>query len=403
MPSSRLLIGKLIFSSLLLLFLLFSSSTFAVSTDVKGFLALDAFSLEKIEGRRQSAELGIGHFDLKLFADYQDFHMRASLYLGRTTSSNFETSFLDEALLSWTPRYDTRLTFGKGRVPFHQRRRGVIDSGYISGGSILGTYHSLRDQKNKILITYRYGAFSKKFFNHLTFYGDTREPNTLFDDPSMPYLTREFGEITYRTRDNFNTKDQMGFANRFEWLPFRGLQVSTAALWYRRKIDPTPNYAFDISSRYTVGNMQYYAEYVWAFISTHPNDRFAAEKQYEQIAQLGGEYRLNRQWSLAFNLEAAWVTSQAHDKENYPNLPAYEGGYGQSFRNDGDTVRNRNQKIEAGVKRRWGRSMQISSGVIYERQQRQNVPTGSNPSTFQRVEKVNNEAYRFGVNVAFWY
>lgn len=376
----------------------------AVETDIRGFIALDALAIEKQEGRRQSAEMGIGHFDVKLFADYDDFHMRVSLYMGRSvrSNSNFDTSFLDEALFSWSPNYANRITFGKGRVPFHQRRRGVIDSGYISGGSILNTRHNLRDQKNKILVTYRHGSFSKKFFNHLTFFGDTRQAQVNFDDPSQPNIRRSFDEIQYRSNDSFNTKNEAGLANRFEFIPFRGAQLAMAGLWYRRKIDQTPTYAFDVSGRLFRGNWNFYTEYVWAFVNTHPNDRHAAKRQYEQIAQFGGEYRINRQWALAFNLESAWVKNHAHDRNDYPSPDTADCDkvfcYGQSFDNDGETSLITSQKAEIGVRRRYGRSLQITSGVMYEQQQQRNMRVRG-----ERIDRNELAAYRFAVNLAFWY
>ena len=402
---------KFLSLSILCFLLIYSPKNHAqgLNADLRGFLALDLFSLQKIEGRRQTAEMGVGFFDIKLYADYEDFHMRVKLDLGnniqyeRNPNRDLSTNFLEELLISWRPKYHSQIMFGKGRVPFHQRRYGVINSSYISGGSMLGTRHSFRDQKRKILLTYRYGAFSKRFFNHLTFFGDSRQPQLDRDFPDQPRLGRDFDEINYRQSDSFNTKNEIGIANRFEYLPFRGMQVAVAGLWHRRNIDPTPTYAFDFSTRYSTRQFQFYAEYVYAFVSTHPNDRFAAEKQYEQIGQIGGEYRFNRDWSFMVNIERAWVNSQSHDRNNFPNFRDCEDdnrdpipgcfAYGQSRFNDGSKEKIETHKIEMGLKRRWGRSLQITGGVMAEQQKR----------TFDSERIIRSNAYELGFSLALWY
>lgn len=385
---------------LLTLSSLLISKSWALETDVKGFLALDLLALEKVDGRNQTLETGIGVLDMKLYAAHDDFRYKIKLDLDGNLSD--QNNLFEEALLSWRPTRLLRLSFGKGKVPFHRMHYGVLESSYIDGGSILGTVHSLRDQDRKILISARIGSYGYGFFNHLTFFGNSQQPERLRDDDTKLYLPKDYSEITYQNSKLFNTKFERGVANKFEWLIARGINFSAAALYFHRDIDPDEDYAFDIGFEYDRGPWEFYAEYVWAHLSKHPNDKYTAKSQEEQIVQVGGEYRFNKEWAVAMNIEAIFVNAQRHDKNDYTgtvggssgnNTDPSEYGIGQSFNNDGSKRETDNMKFELGLKHKLTKSLVITGGTVFERKWTEVNDVPQDPK----------DAYQVSSSLSFWF
>ncbi len=376
----------------------YSPLSLAIETDIKGFLALDLLTMQKSDGSNQVLETGIGVLDIKLYASHEDFRYKIKLDLDGDLSNR--NGLFEEASLSYLPTKFLKLTFGKGKVPFHRMRYGVLESSYIDGGSLLGTNHSLRDQDRKILISTRIGSYNHGFFNHFTFYGNSSSPKRLRADDSKLDLKDDWSDISYENSKIFNTKFEKGFANKFEWLISRSMNLSLAALYFDRDIDPKADYAFAIGYEYDLNAFEIYFEYVWAYLSKHPNDKHTSKSQREQIIQLGGQYRFNQEWALAVNMEAAFVNTERHLKTDYPSRPSggnaknpADYGFGQSFNNDGSKREADNMKFEIGLKHKVTKSLVITVGTVLER----------------KWEKINNiesdpkDAYKVASSLSFWF
>lgn len=376
-----------------------STCSYSIETEVKGFIALDTLALEKQDGRSQTVETGIGVLDIKLYARQDDFQTKIKLDLDGNLGD--KNNLFEEATVAYRPIYDLRLMFGKGKVPFHQMQYGVLESSYTDGGSLLGTTHSFRDQDRKIIVTARYGSYKTGFFNHFTFYGNSAQPDRLREDDTKLFLKKSFDEITYRNEKVFNTKFEKGFANKFEYHPFRGLKLAVAGLYFSRDIDPDADYAFDFSMKYDVAQTQFYFEVVYAYLSKHPNDKYTARRQNELFFQTGGEYRLTSTWALGVNIEAIFVNSQRHDLNDYPatvsgctdNTDPDCYGFGQSFFNDGSRRETNNAKIELGSKHKLNRSLLFTVGTVFER--RWDWVNG--------IETSKRDAYQLGSALSFWF
>lgn len=356
-------------------------TTHAFEATIKGFIALDMLVLEKQEARKQELETGIGTLDIKVLATHEDFSAKLKLDLD-DSRLNEAYNIFEEATVSYRFMPDHQLIMGKGKVPFHQMHWGVINSSYTDGGSIIGTQHSLRDLDNRLLLSWRSGGFNRGFFNYLTYWGESVRPQTNSDGSIKYSKVGPDGLIQYKTSKTFSSKDQAGFANKFEWLVNRQLSVSMAGMYYYNDLNPKNNWSFDLASRYSTREVEVWAEYVRSFISTNSAVKYSTFKKNEHLLQFGAEFYLTELYNVLFNTEAAFVSDQRHFVS------------GNSFDNDGKKYEYDTAKIEAGVKIKFQKMAFVTIGAQAERQD-QIITTDNIDKTVY--------AYQFATKFSFWF
>lgn len=354
---------------ILLVFLtLMASNSWALDTEVKGFVALNTFSYESVEDRDPTMKMGIGTIDLKFYFNHEDFSAKIKLDLdGQLEESN---NLYEEAMVSWRPIRNWKFGIGKGKIRFHQMSFGVLESHYSDGGSLLGTTHGLRDQDRKIVAEMVYGGYRRGFRNYLSFYADTRQPSESRDADNLigydtssssdPTLAGK-GELTYETEKEINTRKDVGVSNKFFYYPRRGVEFALGALYRDRKVDFNDNWAIDFSGKYRTGDWEYIFEYVYAYVSNHPNDRYAVEHQYEQMGQIQVLYQYSEMTKLKLNTELALVNTQQFNRNNLPN------GLGDRSPNFGNRIKTNNYKVDIGIIWKLAARVNFKVGALYER------------------------------------
>ena len=351
---------------ILVLLLTLSSTTFALDSEVKGFIALNTLTYQDVDNRDSSLDMGIGTIDLKFYFNHEDFGAKIKLDLdGRLEESN---NLYEEAMLTWRPIRNWRFGFGKGKVRIHQMSFGVLESHYIDGGSLLGTKHSFRDQDRKMVAEASYGGYRTGFRNTLSIYADSSQPKISRDTRNpVGYETNRSnpdegkGQITYESEKEIDLKRDTGIANKFFYYPKRGVEFALGGLINDRKLDNNLNWAADFSGKYKTGDWQFVFEYTFAYVSNHPNDQYAVEHQYEQLGQLQVLYALTDITTIKLNTEFALVNTQEFNKNNIPN------GVGQQTNNRGQSAHTNNYKTELGVIWRMAKRVSFKVGAVYER------------------------------------
>lgn len=330
------------------------ASSYAFDASVRGFIALDMLSIQKQENRKQEVMTGIGTLDLKVYATHDDFSTKIKLDLDSGRIGDAYNIF-EEATASYRFLPNHQLIMGKGKVPFHQMHWGVINSSITDGGTIFNTDHSMRDLDRKLVLSWRAGGFTSGYFNYLTFWGNSQQPEKNFDGSLRLTGAPSSHRITYRNEKTFSSKDEAGFANKFEWFFNRQLSASVAGMYYYNDINPKNNWALDLSSRYSDRDLEVWFEYVRAFISTHYAASYATMKKYEDLVQLGAEYYLTELYNVLANIEGVRVNNQRHFIT------------GSSF-NNGKKYETDTYKFEIGVKIKFQRSAYVTIGGQVERQ-----------------------------------
>lgn len=341
-----------------------TTTLLAFDATVKGFIALDMLVLKKEESRDSEVETGIGTIDLKVYATHDDFSAKIKLDLDDSSIGDAYNIF-EEATVSYKFMPDHQLLMGKGKVPFHQMHWGVVSSSFIDGGAELTPDHSLYDLDNRLLLSWRYGGFTRGFFNYLTYFGTSQSVSK--DSGGEPYVTRSTRNgltrysLSYRNEKTFSSKDEVGVANQFEWFFNRQLSAQVAGMYYYNDINPKNSWAFDLATTYSSRELEVWAEYVTAFTSTHYAAKYATERKYEHLFQLGAEYYLTELYNVLANAEAAFVNNQHH--------AAQPGDVGEF--NDGKRVHTQTFKLEAGIKIKLQKSAYVTVGAQAERQDQQ--------------------------------
>jgi hypothetical protein len=346
------------FLSLFVLSLL-SLNSLAIDTEIKGFVALNTLSYEKIEFKDATMKMGIGTIDLKFYFNHEDFGAKIKLDLdGKLSDSN---NLYEEAMVSWRGVRNLKLSLGKGKLRFHQVSYGVNESSYIDGGSLLGTYHSFRDQDRKIMGEIAYGGYRKGYRNTFAIYADSAQPQTTTRNDAG-YEVDSDNFLEYENEKEIDTRADYGLVNQFTIFPTRGLHFSLGALIRDREADYNKNYSFDFHGKFKSGNWELIWEYAYAYVSTHPNDLYSVEHQREQMAQYQTLYRLTEITKLQINLEAAFVRGQRFNSANIPGTTL-----GQTYRNNGVATANNNYKVDTGVLWKVAPRVNLKAGVLYER------------------------------------
>ncbi|MDD0852949.1 hypothetical protein HBN50_07570 [Halobacteriovorax sp. GB3] len=401
----------------LLALLSVSTSVLATDFDVKGFIVIDALSVSKqkkfdtdnrnlTETKKDIEEVSteIITLDLKFYFRHEDWSAKIKLDLDGDLSER--NNIYEEALISWRPQKNFKLSAGKGKVPFHQMHFGAARPTYIDGGSILNSSNSWRDQDKKILFTVQNGSYRSGFINQFTYYGNSLSP--LYTREDGPDFGRDnFGTISYETTDTLDNKKQRGFANKFTYTPAYGVKYSIAGIYLWRDIDPHADWALDIAMTDANDEREIWFEYMFGFVSKHENDRFTAKKQWEQYIQLGYEYRFNETFSVATSASAILVKALAHDKGDYSTADARDGGSGQGDYNNGQIFKKNNYMLEAALKWRLAKRVNFKLGLTHERKsvEEPRFPGARSQSSYTRevVEKGWEHAWQINSGISYWF
>lgn len=394
----------------LFLALLPLSTAHSFQLDIKGFIALDMFNLEKVERQKQTAELGIGVMDLKIFARHEDISLKVKMDIDGDLSTR--NNLFEEALIYYRIDKNWRVTFGKGKVPFHQMHWGVSINSYVDGGSIIGTNSSFRDFDRKVMASLRYGQYNRGFFNHFTIFGDSIQPRRDRDtgEPCFDNGCRATFPSTYdsglNSRDTqfqtsnertFSLKYEQGVANRVEYFYSRDLQFALGGLWYRKQEDPHPTYIGSLSTRFRNYQWEMWGEFTYGRYSRTRFLRFGADKQFEKWLQLGAEYRYTRKVSFLANVEGQHVKK----RDNLDDINS------TSRFNTGVTEGWDTYKAEVGVKYYLSNMAFFTFGTTFETQEY----TISQADLNYLKSRINNyegefestHAWGFKTGFSFWF
>jgi len=288
---------------------LLSNQTYALTTEIKGFVGLDILKLYKKESSEPTLQTGIGTLDLKFYAYHDNISFKLKLDLDDSEMGEAYNLF-EEANATYRITDNFKITAGKGLVPFNQKRYGIIESPYMDGGSPIGGKNSWRDPDNKILIILTNGSFKNGYMNHFTFYGESKqiEKNSNGSPKIITKIEndREYQSLSYKTTKDFQTKDQRGVANKLEF--FLGkLTIYGSGIYYYNDVYPMDSWALDTGGRYVTPELEIWFETLYGFYSTHSLANYAAFKQYEKLIQIGMEKRLNQSFFIGTNLEGMLV------------------------------------------------------------------------------------------------
>jgi hypothetical protein len=396
------------FRNLILVCFLFliTFKSFAYNFTTKGFIVLDMMNIEKIQDRDASVEMGYGTADVKFYFNHQDFSSKIKLDIDGEVAENSNTGqssfdLMEEALVNYRFNKAVKLTFGKGKVRFHQMHHGITERNYTDGGSILGTRHGFRDQDRRYLLTLKTRSSSRGAYHYFTIFGQNREVDRDRDNPAEPDLYKAWDTLTYTNERTFNTRYQRGAAYKVELSPDYENKFSFAGLYYWRDIDPEADWALDLAYHRNTSTHEVWFEAVYAFMSKHPNDKYTALAEYDQLYQLGFLYKLKDNLAAGINLEAALVKTKHHDKDNYPDTGDY--AIGQSDYNDGQTGKVNTYKVDIGVQYRPASRVQISSGIVLERQYLWDSGT-SRTVRFGEMRYLSaRNAFSLNAGLSFWF
>lgn len=339
--------------------LLLTANSFAIDSEIKGFVALNTLSYEKIEDKDATMKMGIGTIDLKFYFNHEDFGAKIKLDLdGQLSESN---NLYEEAMVNWRGIRNLKLSLGKGKLRFHQVSYGVLEGSYIDGGSLLGTYHSFRDQDRKIMGEVAYGSYRTGYKNTFAIYADSSQPSvSTRNDTGFEIDDDKF--LVYENEKEIDTRADVGLVNQFTIFPKRGLHFSFGALLRDREADYNKNYSFDFNGKYKTGNWELIWEYAYAYVSTHPNDQYSVEHQNEQMAQFQTLYTITDITKLQVNIEAAFIRGQRFNSANIPG-----DDLGDTYRNTGVSTGNNNYKVDTGILWKVAKRVNLKLGVLYER------------------------------------
>lgn len=391
---------KLIFTFCLLL------PQFANSfdTQVKGFIALDAFNYQKISSSSDSIKIGIGVLDLKVFAE-QD-NMLAAIKLNLDGDLSVQNNLFEEAYGSYTGFKNIKLTLGKGVVKFQNLHWGVIENTYQDGGTVLETENSWRKLSNKALFSFTYGNKNLGYSNTFTIWGDSKEVQ--YDESGNPKFTSTTtGNIKYITAYNtksvpeFTTKKQLGLANKFEFYKDATWTFTTGQAYYKNKLQDKASYALDFGATLDSTTWEYWLDAIYGFTNKPPFDPYTTFRKNEYFIQSGLMYHIDELWSLLTNVEYLHVKDQAYTYSNFVvSSTTYNAD--STINKNGQTVVSENYKVELGGQYKLSKSSFITTGVLYEKKIAAKDGI-KNLSYIKGVYNPNTEAYAFLSSIAFWF
>lgn len=392
------------FVFILLLITLTPNLSFALDTAVKGFIALDALNYEKIERQEGSLGIGIGVLDLKVFAEQED--MSAAIKLNIDGNLSVQNNLFEEAYASYRGIKNWKFTLGKGVVKFQNLHWGVIANTYQDGGSALGSENSWRKISNKALVSFAYGHRGIGFTNTFTLWGDSLEIQ--YDEKNNPkYVTSTSNNTKYITAYEtksvpaFNTKKQIGAANKFEFYKTNDWTLTTGQVFYKNKLQDKASYAFDLGATLDGSVWEFWMDAIYGFTSKSPYEAYTTFRKTEYFIQTGIQYHLNEKWSVLSNFEYLHVKDLTH---TYAPFTVDGTTYRADSKIDrnGQTVVSSSYKIEAGCQFKLSKSSFITNGVLYEKKIA--AKDGVKDLTYIKgFFNPNAHAYQYLTSISFWF
>ena len=320
---------------------LLPGSIFAYEVKLKGSLEADVLKLEQIKRQENDRSLrsGITRLDLKIHGRFDRLESKIKIDLDNRSLSQpynlFEEATLKYQISSWL-----RIKMGKGVVPFHLKRRGVLKRDYRDSGSELDPEHSWRDQDKKILLSFIHGGKKVGWINSLTLWGNSSRP--IYKNGELDFIGQEGAKdrkLSYGNHITFDFQEEQGFADKLEIFFNPGHVLSFAAIFHNSKWNPHWSYALDTSYHHQTEKREVWFEYTYGVTSTHWGAKNAVAKNKEHLVQLGWEQYLNSHFNWITNTEYAVVK-----KENHPSL------LGNIPDNDGLAHNMDTLKLETGIK-----------------------------------------------------
>ena len=391
--------------------LLLPNFAFSFDTQVKGFIALDAFNYKKIQRQKDALDLGIGVLDLKVFAE-QD-NMLAAIKLNVDGNLSVQNNLFEEAYATYRGFKNIKLTLGKGVVKFQNLHYGVIENTYQDGGTVLETENSWRKISNKALFAFAYGNRHVGFTDTFTIWGDSQEVQ--FDEKGNAKYTSSGSGTAGSTATNpkyvtayntkavpaFTTQKQLGLANKLELYKGESWTFMTGQAYYRAKLQDRASYAVDFGATLDTNTWEYWLDMIYGFTSKQPFDAYNTYRKTEYFVQTGAQYHFDETWSVLTNWEFLHVKDRAFTYTAF-NQDGVLYNADSSINRNGQEVVSTSFKIEAGVQTQLSKSSFITNGLLYEKKiAKQN---GVEDLTFIKgVYNANAEAWQFLSTVSFWF
>ncbi len=284
---------------------------------VSGFIALDLLERTKFIDEASTYEMGIGTLNVNVNSVNEDTKLKIKLDLDGDLSSSNNTLY-EEANVTQQVSSNFSFRIGKGVVPFHNKQYGAIIDSYFDRGSILsvGRYITFGDQDRKILLSLIFGGKATQFRNSVTVYGDpalsidSRNENKLnCTDANGNGVCDEYPD----TGKVFNPRDQLGVTNKLEYFLNDEWTLNTAILYYRHRLNPHRNIAFEIGGGVRKDGFRGWFEAQIARSSQMLGlyERYSGFKdRKELILQFGGEVDLSEKISIIFDFEMASFSSR---------------------------------------------------------------------------------------------
>lgn len=394
------------------LVLLLPCLSYAFDTSVKGFIALDAFNYEKIEGKKAGAIVGIGVLDLKIFAE-QD-NMTAAMKLNLDGNLGDKYSLFEEAYASYRGIPGFRLSLGKGVVRFQNLHWGVVENTYYDGGSVLGSENSFRKLSEKAYASVSYGGKSKGFINTFWFWGDSREiaydsqdaviysTSTTSDSSSSSKTT-----LTGYKTDNvvaFDTSKQTGLANKIELFNFGNWTLSNGLTYYKKSEAKRPTYAIDFGANYESADIEIWVDLLFGQTHKLPYEQYPTYSNDEYFLQVGFDKSITETWSWVSNAEYLYTNNQ---QWTYPSTVAITSTKSYTVDSNftsrsGQLVKTKQYKLETGAKYKLSKTSFTTIGVLYENK-RSSLNGVENLNYIKSASNPNRHAYKFSASVSFWF
>ncbi len=370
-----------------LVVLIMSTKSFALDTNVKGFIALDLATIEQIENKKTAIETGIGVLDLKVYANHENMSAKFKLDLDDSKLDQPYNIF-EEATATYKFNSSFKATAGKGVVPFHRLHWGAMENSYIDGGTIIGVYPYWVDVDEKVILSMNYRNQDLKFNNSFTFWGDTvqfkrdRQDN-FYTTPSNNTGT-ELSTVNSKT---FRTTDEWGFANKLEFYPIKGWEFSLGGIIYDHDLNPDLNWAVDIGAGYETDKVEVWFETMHGRGSTAKFAKYSSFKKIDNTYQLGAEFYGTDLFNYVVNTEYASI-----DDTQWGQDSVYANFNKSGLINE----RNRTMKIDLALKIKVAKMAHVSVGVVGEKQwKKQTYATSVNETTIQ--------AGQAGAKLSFWF
>jgi hypothetical protein len=384
---------KKLFFVLLLTTLLIPSLSFSFDTAVKGFIALDALNLQKIQNKNAEAVIGIGVLDLKVFAE-QD-NVTAAIKLDLDGKLSEDLNIFEEAYASYRGIPNLKFSLGKSVVKFQNLHWGAAMNTYLDGGSILGTENSWRKVSRKNFLSAAYGHHSKGFLDTFTIWGDSSEID--LDEQGKPKTVSRYNLETkqtfygysYKNVPAFTTEKQLGFGNKLELYRFNSWTFTLGQIYFKNKVEDKPSWALDFGTNSESAEWETWTDLLVGFTTKAPYEKFTTYRKYEYFLQMGAERILNEKWSIVGNTEYLFVK----DQRNKTTDVQYQ---------DGSVILSTSYKVESVMKYKLSKTSFVTMGGMYERKIA-SINGVKGLTLIPGVFNANLEAFKLATSFSFWF